>query len=114
MRRLLRNLARLPVRALEGVSRLISPVHRLQREADRLVPRLFGPERLAALLAVPGFSSQRELHLLAYLATKAPAGGCLLEIGAYKGRSTAWLVEAAQLRPAKPVAVSIDLHQRQT
>jgi predicted O-methyltransferase YrrM len=96
------------------MSRLISPAHRLQREADRVVPRLFSPERLAALQAVPGFSSRRELHLLAYLATQAPTGGCLLEIGAYKGRSTAWLVEAAQLRPDKPAVVSIDPHQRQT
>jgi predicted O-methyltransferase YrrM len=114
MQRLIRNLARLPLRAVQGMSQLISPVHRLQRKADRVVPRLFGAERLVELLAIPGFSSRRELHLLVYLATEAPTGGCFLEIGAYKGRSTAWLVEAAQLCPEKPAVVSIDPHHRKT
>ena len=114
MQRLLRNLGAPSGPCAAGVSGLVSPAHRLQREADRRVPALFTPERLDELLGIPGFSSPRELHLLAYLATRAPGGGCLLEIGAYKGRSTAWLVEAAQLRADKPAVVSIDPHHRDT
>jgi predicted O-methyltransferase YrrM len=59
-------------------------------------------------------SSARECRLLAYLAAQTPPGGDVVEIGAWMGKSTAWLVEGAQKNPAQPGIVSIDPHLRNT
>jgi predicted O-methyltransferase YrrM len=114
MRRILNNLIRLPARTWRGLWRWTDPAYRLQTQADRLVPTWFKPEHLAALHAIPGFTSKRELNLLTYLAAISPAGGSIVEIGAYKGRSTAWLVEAATRRRDQTKVVSIDPHLRDT
>lgn len=114
MRRILNNLIRLPLRTWRGLWRWSNPAYRLQMQADRLVPTWFTPEYLRRLQAIPGFTSKRELNLLAYLAAIAPSGGSIVEIGAYKGRSTAWLVEAALRRRDRPRVVSIDPHLRDT
>jgi predicted O-methyltransferase YrrM len=114
MRRLLRNLLRLPARTWTSLSRLGSPAVRLQRRATRSVMGWLDAVRRDALLEVPGFSSERELHLLAYLVRQAPVTGSIVEIGAYKGRSTVWLVEAAEKRSDRPRVISIDPHLRGT
>ena len=66
----------------------------------------------AALAAVPGTTSQRECRLLFYLAATAPGGGQIVEIGAFKGKSTAWLAEAAR-RAARNV-ITIEPFLRST
>jgi predicted O-methyltransferase YrrM len=48
--------------------------------------------------------------LLASLAMQSPPGGVIVEIGAFKGKTTAWLVEASEHHPARPAVVSIDPH----
>jgi predicted O-methyltransferase YrrM len=110
MNRLMRNLIRLPRRALDGLARRRDPAYRLQRDADRMVRRWIVPARLRELESIPGNTSARKCRLLAHLATQAPQGGCIVEIGAFKGKSTAWLVEAAGKRPDRPMVVSIDPH----
>jgi predicted O-methyltransferase YrrM len=110
LQRVRRNLARLPLRTWHTLRRRLQPVYGLERQADRIVPRLIGQERLQELSTIPGTSSSREGRLLAFLALQSPAGGVFVEIGAFKGRSTAWLVEAAQRHAARPVVVSIDPH----
>jgi predicted O-methyltransferase YrrM len=85
-------------------------VYRLERQAVREVPRLLGRPRCDELAAIPGTSSPREGMLLAYLAMQSPRSGVFVEIGAFKGKTTAWLVEAAQRHPSRPPVVSIDPH----
>jgi predicted O-methyltransferase YrrM len=114
IRRLTRNIVRLPARTLAGVQRRLDPVYRLQREADALVPKLLGKDRLALLEKVPGHSSARKCRLLSHLANQSPSGGCWVEIGAFKGKSAAWLVETASKRIDRPTVVSIDPHLRDT
>ena len=114
MRRILRNLVRLPVRTCKSLWQWRSPAYRLQRQADRDVAGWIDPQRRAAMNTVPGFSSEHELHLLAHLVRHAPPTGCIVEIGAYKGRSTVWLVEAAQERTDQSRVISIDPHLRDT
>lgn len=114
MRRLLTNLLRLPARTCNSLWQWRSPAYRLLRQASRSVAIWIDASRRDALLEVPGFSSERELHLLAYLVDQAPRDGCIVEIGAYKGRSTVWLIEAAQRRSDRPRVVSIDPHLRGT
>lgn len=114
MRRLLNNLIRLPARTWKSLWRRSNAAYRLQLQADRLVPSWFMPEYEEKLRAIPGFTSRRELHLLTYLAAISPPGGALVEIGAYKGRSTAWLIEAAMRRRDRPGVFSIDPHLRDT
>ncbi|MCI0380738.1 MAG: class I SAM-dependent methyltransferase [Gemmataceae bacterium] len=142
MRRLLRNLLRLPARTFSGLQQFSNPVNRLQRRAERCVATWFAPEHRKKLESINGFSSVREVHLLAYLASLAPVAvdpllpgvqpadrslttsatvakvvrlrGCIVEIGAFKGRSTAYLVEGAQRNPLRPAVISIDPHLRDT
>ncbi len=52
----------------------------------------------------------RECSLLAHLAVQAPAGGAIVEIGTWKGKTAAWLVEGSQLRRPLPL-VTIDPHE---
>jgi predicted O-methyltransferase YrrM len=111
MQRLVHNVISVPRRAWLSLSRRFDPAYRLQLQADREVPRWLSAERRRQLEAIGGTSSSRENRLLAHLVRIAPAGGCIVEIGAYQGKSTAWLVEAAQQRPDRPVVVSIDPHQ---
>jgi hypothetical protein len=108
--RLVRNLARLPSRTVRTLQRRLDPVYQLERQADREIPRRFGRERMQLLEAIPGTSSARECRLLAYLAMQSPPGGALVEIGAFKGKSTVWLVEAAEHHVSPPPVVSIDPH----
>jgi predicted O-methyltransferase YrrM len=110
LKRALRNATRLPTRTLRTVRRRFDPVYRLEREAVREAPIRFGPERCAELASIPGTSSTREGMLLAHLARQSPARGVIVEIGAFKGRTTAWLVEAAEHRPSRTAVVSIDPH----
>ncbi|MCI0637459.1 MAG: class I SAM-dependent methyltransferase [Gemmataceae bacterium] len=133
MRRLLRNLLRLPARTFSGLRQFSNPVHRLQRRAERCVATWFAPDLRKKLENINGFSSAREVQLLAYFASLAPVAvdpltsdpsrlqerratrlGCIVEIGAFKGRSTAYLAEGAQRNPLRPAVVSIDPHLRDT
>src|SRR5437870_4917333 len=111
MKRLVHNVISVPRRAWLSLTRHFDRAYRLQWQADREVPRWLSPERRRQLESIPGTSSSRENRLLAHLASTAPSRGCVIEIGAYQGKSTAWLVEAAQRRPDRPVVVSIDPHQ---
>jgi predicted O-methyltransferase YrrM len=111
MKHLVHNVISVPRRAWRSLTRRFHPAYQLQLQADRQVPRWLASERRRQLEAIPGTSSARENRLLAHLVRIAPSGGCVVEIGAYQGKSTAWLVEAAQRRTDRPVVVSIDPHQ---
>jgi predicted O-methyltransferase YrrM len=55
---------------------------------------------------VPGWLSPQEGRLLYDLARRAPADGCIVEIGSWKGRSTVWLASGSRSgRGARVVAV---------
>jgi predicted O-methyltransferase YrrM len=101
-------LVRLPRRSLDWIGRSLDPDYALERSAKSLVRRL-GSETLTELRAIPGRCLERECCLVAHLALMSPAG-VVVEIGAFKGRMTAWLVEAAQLRLDRPTVHSIDPH----
>ena len=58
---------------------------------------------------VPGFLGDSEARFLALLAAAAPAEGCIMEIGSYKGKSTALLASVAARYSLEPV-VAIDPH----
>src|SRR5262245_26563044 len=62
MRRILKNLMRLPTRTFKSLWQWRSPAYRLQRQARAAVNRWLGPERRKHLLQVPGFSSEPELQ----------------------------------------------------
>jgi predicted O-methyltransferase YrrM len=110
LHRALRNVSRIPHRTFKSVQRRLDPIYRLEREACAEVPRRFGQKRCDEFESVPGTSSSREGMLLAHLAMQSPAGGLIVEIGAFKGKTTTWLVEAAGHHPARPRVVSIDPH----
>lgn len=114
MNKLARNLIRIPTRAIRSIHRRRSPAYGLQKKADREIQVAIPQARLEQLSRIPGTSSTRECRLLAHLAMVAPGGGCLVEIGAFKGKSTAWIVEGASLRNQITTLVSIDPHQRDT
>ncbi len=107
--RIAQNIVRLPIRAARSMARRFDPNYDLERQAKALPGRI-GAQRLAQLQAIPGRCSERECRLVAHLATMAPSGGEIVEIGAFKGRVTGWLVEAAQMRPDHPAVASIDPH----
>src|SRR5438552_15292059 len=108
--RAIRNVSRFPSRAVRTVQRRLDPVYKLERQALAEVPVFFGQGLCDQLGAIPGTSSQREGMLLAHLAMRSPPGGVFVEIGAFKGKTTAWLVEAAEHHSARPTVVSIDPH----
>lgn len=108
------KLRRAPQRLTRSLQRLFDPHYRVQLAANLAVPLWLPREVRSRLDRVPGTSSKREARLLAHLAHKAPTGGVFVEIGAFKGKTTALLVEVASLRPDKPAVVSIDPHQRDT
>lgn len=108
--RLGRNIIRLPARVARDVSRWADPNFRLEREADRIVNRWLSASQRKALESIVGTSANHECRLLAYLANVAPVGGIILEIGAWKGKSTAWLVEGSTRREEPLPVVSVDPH----
>jgi predicted O-methyltransferase YrrM/SAM-dependent methyltransferase len=110
--RVVENLARIPRRTAKSLVRLCSAEFELERQARRAVRRWFARDRIAQLDAIPGMSAAHECRLLAYLATQAPAGGAIVEIGAWKGKSTAWLIEGASRRSQPTETFSIDPHER--
>ena len=110
--RVLTNLTRFPQRTATTLSRLFDPNFRLERQANSAVRRWFTPQRRKQLENIPGMSATHECRLLAYLAAEAPAGGDIVEIGAWKGKTTAWLVEGARRRADLPAVVTIDPHER--
>jgi len=114
MRRIFRSITRLPTRTVRSLKRRFDPVYRLQRQADRAILRQLTPRRRAELEAIGGTSSARECRLLAYLAGQTPPVGCIVEIGAFKGKSTAWLIEGAELADRRRTLVSIDPHVRKS
>jgi predicted O-methyltransferase YrrM len=59
---------------------------------------------------VPGWLSAVEGRLLHDLARRAPADGCILEIGSWQGRSTIWLAAGARSGRSAPV-VAVDPHR---
>lgn len=114
MNRLLKNVLRLPKRTWNGIRQITDPAYRLQRAADHEVPTWWPASLYQQLVSLEGFTSKPELHFLVYMATQSPSTGLWVEIGAYKGRSTAWLIEASQRLPHRPKVVSIDPHMRET
>ncbi len=108
--RVWRNATRLPVRTWRSFTQLWDPGYQLEREARGNVARRVSKQQARALESIVGTSSVKECYLLAHLAMQAPAGGEIVEIGAWKGRTTAWLVEGSQLRPQPLPVTSIDPH----
>lgn len=56
---------------------------------------LLSPVLRRMLATIPGEISEREGLGLAWLASRVPAGLCIVEIGSYMGRSTCYLAEGA-------------------
>lgn len=108
MSRLLTNILRLPARTLASLQRRRTPGYRIERDSRRFADEKLDAALLARLLAVPGYTHKRECMILFYLAMQSPSGGEIVEIGAFKGRSTAFLAEAA--RRLKLHLTSIDPH----
>lgn len=104
----LHNIVLLPKRSLNSLVRRLQPVYKIQREADRYAQRGLDPQLYQRLCDIPANTSDRKCRLLFYLASTTQADGCIVEIGAFKGKSTAWLAEAAR-RTGKRL-VSIDPH----
>src|SRR5688572_19415074 len=111
LRRIIRNTTRLPGRTLETLRRRFDPRYDLERQA-KTVLQWFDAEHLARLESIPGMCDVRECRLMALLASLAPTGGAIMEIGAWKGRMTAWLIEGAERRADRPPVISIDPHLR--
>jgi hypothetical protein len=109
LRRIIRNTTRLPGRTLETLRRRFDPRYDLEREAKSRV-RWLAPGQLERLTSVPGMCDIYNCRLVALLVLDAPSGGVVVEIGAWKGRMTAWLVEAVQQRPDPLPVISIDPH----
>lgn len=112
--RAMRNITRMPARTVSAIQRTFDPQYWWQVRANLSVPMWLSKSRRDTLYSVPGTSSRREQLLLAYLAKLSPPGGLFVEIGAWKGRSTALLVEVAQRLAVPARVVSIDPHMRDT
>jgi predicted O-methyltransferase YrrM len=105
------NIVKFPRRSAVGVFRLFSPAYRLERRARRYSKSQLGDALYRRLCAVPGFTSDRKCELLFYLASHDPSPHLILEIGSYKGKSTAWLAEAARRGSRRMVTVDPHLAQ---
>ncbi len=101
-----------PIRTYRSTVRMLDPNYRLQWQANWYVTRWLSKKRLRELVSVSGTSSERECVLLAHLVGISPQGGCVLEIGAFKGKSATMLVESAVHRKDKPTVVSVDPHEK--
>ncbi|MBN8626047.1 MAG: class I SAM-dependent methyltransferase [Planctomycetes bacterium] len=108
--RVLHNLAKFPARTTDSIGRWFAPQYRLEREALGEVETLLAPERRFQLESIEGMSSRKECVLLFSLALRAPQAGTIVEIGAWKGKSAAWLTEGSTLRNEPLPLVSIDPH----
>src|SRR6185437_3445216 len=86
--RVIENLAKVPRRTATSLVRIWNADFELERQARRAIPRWFEPHRIRALDSIAGMSAAHECRLLAYLAARAPLGGAIVEIGAWKGKST--------------------------
>ena len=106
--RVIHNLVQLPQRSFKSLARRLQSAYKIQRQADRYVRDQMDSTLYEALCSIPGNTSARKCRLLFYLACTTPADGVILEVGAFKGKSTAWLAEAA--RRTKRRLVSIDPH----
>jgi predicted O-methyltransferase YrrM len=106
--RAIRNIVKLPQRSAVGISRLFSPAYRLERRARRFSKQQLGDALYRRLCAVPGLTSDRKCELLFFLASTMQTPAVILEIGSYKGKSTAWLAEAARRNSRR--MVTIDPH----
>ncbi len=108
LHRAARNLVKLPIRSVDSLARRLQPGFKIQLAADRFAHQRIDPTQYQQLCAIPANTSDRKCRLLFYLAMTTQAPGILVEIGAFKGKSTAWLAEAAR-RTGKHL-VSIDPH----
>lgn len=66
-------------------------------------------EAWAAARGVPGFLSEAEARFLGMAAARVPAGGAIVEIGSFKGKSTVMLAKVAGHYGGGPI-VAIDPH----
>lgn len=110
--RVMQSIAKFPQRTGRSLARLLNPDYRLERTAERAVDRFLDREARGRFDGLPGMSSAHECRLLCYLASIAPAGGEIVEIGAWKGKSIAWLAAGSQARGVPLQLVSIDPHER--
>src|ERR1700740_3446948 len=76
----------------------------LPKDWNKIVERALQLSR-----GVPGFLGDSEARFLAMLAACAPAGGAIVEIGSYKGKSTVLLASVAAHYGLGPV-VAVDPH----
>jgi predicted O-methyltransferase YrrM len=69
---------------------------RIEREARAFARKELEKAYRERLAAVPGYTDRRKCEVLYYLASTVKTPGVIVEIGSYKGKSTAWLAEAAR------------------
>jgi predicted O-methyltransferase YrrM len=112
IRRLVRNSVRLPERTAISLRHWFDPNYDLDREAKSRMGWLLR-DRLEKLQSIPGMCTFPKCRVLSLLALKAPPGGVIVEIGAWKGRVSAWLIETMEQRPDPLPIISIDPHAGQ-
>lgn len=108
MSRFLHNMVKTPRRTWESLQRRRDPVYRTRRLAEAYAQRELPASRYAELCGVPGNSSDWQCAVLFYLAELSPhpvEGSVMLEIGAFKGKSTAWLAEVARRQSRHLVSI---------
>ena len=108
--RFAKNVVKSPYRLVRTIQRFMDPAYQLQLQANKSIGAAIPRERIQVLSQNPGQSSDRECRLLAHLAMTADGAGSIIEIGAYKGKVTAWLVEGAERARGKARVISIDPH----
>jgi predicted O-methyltransferase YrrM len=104
------NVLRFPQRTVRSAIRLFDAGYRLEREARRELQGWLSAEQRAELSAIEGMSAPQTCELLAWMVTQSPEGCDVVEVGAWRGKMSAWLVEAAQQCEPRPTVVSIDPH----
>jgi len=112
-RRLVSKFQKIPFRIKRTIRQICDGTYVWESKAKRGVSWL-EPGRRSLLENLNGTSSVKECQLLAWLASVAPAGGVVVEIGAFHGRSTAWLCEGAIQQQPRLSVYSIDPHEGNT
>jgi predicted O-methyltransferase YrrM len=84
---------------------------KLSRKINTIVPSLLSEQQIQQLEGIEGHINLRQGVTLFYLAyTISKAGGRIVEIGSFKGKSTCWMAKALQLAGADERVVAIDPH----
>jgi hypothetical protein len=82
----------------------------LSLEINKIVSEVLNASDLIELNSVEGYLTEREGIVLFYFAYSRYTSGRVLEIGSFKGKSTAWMAKALKLSQSDDKVVAIDPH----